>query len=175
MKRITHNHRVVRLFIFLVIILIAIVFAGCEKTKMSVGTNDIEDSTADHDSNQLYSYIIPEALFGGSDAKDIIEEYTNPNTTFLIKTGEEVPASDMISDVKLNEDGTLTYCFTASQLERYQSFLYDCAALYTYIGTVEGTSIINTEFPNDELTEIVINVDSNTYENTGQDGIYANG
>ena len=93
----------------------------------------------------------------------------------MLKTGEEVPVSQMISGAQLNEDGTITMFFTEEQMERYKNFLRDCAALYTYIDTYPESSIKSTEFPNDDLTDIIVYVDSNAYDNTGTDAIFANG
>jgi hypothetical protein len=152
-----------------------ITLVGCNNHNDTDNRGNEATQSEQGDLSQQYAFVIPKALFGGGTAERVVEEYTNPDNTFLLKTGEEVPVSEMISDAQINADGTVTLYFTSEQLKRYRSLLYDTATLYTYMKTYPDTSIKSTEFSNDDLTDIIVYVDSSTYENMGRDGIFANG
>lgn len=162
-----------KLLVLLFCILLVSVLSACGSSRHSDNQEDA-GRTISNNSDQVYSFVIPKSLFGGGTAEAVIDDYTNPNNTFLLKSGEEIPVSEMISDADLNEDGTVTCYFTADQVERFRLFLYDTASLDTYIKSEEQTAIKRTEFSNDDLTDIVVYVDSDTYENSGRDGIFVN-
>ena len=162
-----------KLMVILFCVIFVLVLSACNLSRHSDNQEALGGTTSNN-SDQVYSFVIPKSLFGGGTAEAVIDDYTNPNNTFLLKSGEEIPVYEMISDAELNEDGTVTCFFTADQLERFRLFLYDTASLDAYINSEERTAIKRTEFSNDDLTDIVVYVDSDTYENSGRDGIFAN-
>jgi len=164
-----------KIMIALLCIMLAISLVGCNNKTSTDAQGDGANTYDQDDTSQQYAFVIPQSLFFGKKGDALVEEISDPTATFMLKTGEEVPVSQMISGAQLNEDGTITMFFSEEQLKRYKSFLQDCAALYTYIDTYPESSIKSTEFPNDDLTDIIVYVDSNTYDNTGTDAIFANG
>lgn len=167
--------RVIASLVLLLLIFGVGMLAACGTSEANTDNQGKKDITANNNSDKLYSFVIPQSLFFGKTGDALVEEISDSTATFLLKTGEEVPASQMISGAQLNEDGTVTMFFSEDQLKRYKSFLRDCASLYTYIDTYPESSIKSTKFPKDDLTEIIVYVDSKTYENTSTDGIFANG
>ena len=163
-----------KLMIALLCVLLIVALVGCNNKSGADNQGNESTEYEQDDSSKQYSFVIPQSLFFGKTGEVLVDEISDSTATFLLKTGEEVPVSQMISSAQLNEDGTVTMYFTENQLEQYKIFLRDCAALYTYIDSYPETSIKSTEFPNNDLTEIIVYVDSNIYESTSTDGIFAN-
>ena len=171
------KHYVVMLSMLFLCILLVVCFSGCEQVKQNNSSNaTVENSKTNND--QLHSFVIPKSLMGNKDIGDIVKEYNDNSTTVLMKSGEEVPIKEVFHEIYANNDGTGTYVFTSDQLENYLSFTYQTASLSRFISRksneyLEGTSIKSTEFPSDDLSEIIVYVDSSAYDNTGEDGVLA--
>lgn len=122
---------------------------------------------------ELRSFTIPESLMGGMTADEIQEDFQDPKTRIRLLEGE-VPIRAIFTDVRANGDGTLTYVFTEPQLQVYKKFVYDAASLRVPMKLGFTDSIKRTKFTKDDLTEMVVYVDKNLYENSEADGIYVN-
>ena len=119
------------------------------------GSQDIKlpPSTLPVNEDGLIEAVFPKNLLGGGTAEDFYKDYL-ANSEY----------QKLVTDVKVNDDGTVSIFFTPNQLETYRKNIYNTAQYQKYY---EVESIKEVIYENDQLTEITVLVDSDLYQQNG--------
>jgi len=102
----------------------------------------------------LIKAVIPQNLFGGEDktAEDYVKEYQ-----------DEPNATELITSVTSNNDGTVTMIFTPAQLEQFRENIYNNAQFQgSNIETIK-----DVRYEDDMLTKITVSIDLNSDKQSG--------